>query len=200
MRLRRFIFPLFLLLILSGMTWVMVSNYQRVEELREAGMEPVTVATPGIAGEDGRPGKSAYQVWRDSGYRGSELDFLQWLQGSRGPAGPPGESIQGERGEIGPEGPPGAAGSDGTSIRGERGDRGDVGPVGPRGEIGPVGATGPSGANGRTPVIGCVIRTVNSLPVNYIAWKYSDEADSAYRDLYRVPAWAQAEGCVEVAA
>ncbi|MFI8694230.1 hypothetical protein [Dietzia maris] len=197
MKLGRLVFPTFLLIILSCMTWVMITNYQRVDELQKAGKEPLTVATPGRNGEDGPPGKSAYDIWRDNGYRGSELDFLQWLRGSRGPAGRDGQSIRGEVGPQGEQGLRGPAGNDGASIRGEKGDRGDAGPIGPRGETGPVGAPG---ASGRTPVIGCVIRTVNSLPVNYIAWKYTDEADGAYRNLYRVPAWAQAEGCVEVAA
>lgn len=200
MKARRLVFPTFLLLILSCMTWVMVTNYQRVDELQKAGKEPLTVATPGRNGEDGPPGKSAYEIWRTNGHRGTELDFLTWLRGERGPAGPSGESVEGERGERGepgPQGPAGRDGNDGASIQGDKGDRGDAGPIGPRGEAGPVGAPG---ASGRTPVIGCVIRTVNSLPVNYIAWKYADEADGAYRDLYRVPTWAQAEGCVEVAA
>ena len=44
----------------------------------------------------------------------------------------------------------------------------------------------------------CVTRTLNSASVNYIAWRYEDEADSLYRNLYRLPAWAQAEGCVDL--
>lgn len=197
MKIRRLLFPVFLLVILGGMTWIMTTNYQRVDELQKAGKRPITVATPGVDGEDGR---SAYQVWLDNGYKGSELEFLTWLRGERGAVGAPGNSIRGERGEKGEKGDTGAqgvagpAGADGVSIKG---DKGETGAVGAKGE---QGIQGVPGASGRTPVIGCVIRTVNNVPVNYIAWKYSDEADSAYRNLYRVPSWAQAEGCVEVAA
>lgn len=68
---------------------------------------------------------------------------------------------------------------------------------GPQGAPG-VGEVGPTGPQGRAPVLSCVTRTLNNTPVNYIAWRYEDEADTAYRNLYRVPTWAQAEGCVDL--
>lgn len=74
----------------------------------------------------------------------------------------------------------GAAGTDGQSVKGDS------------------GADGLPGQPGRTPVIGCVIRALNNTTVNYIAWRYEDEEDLAYRNLYQVPTWAQAEGCVDL--
>lgn len=79
------------------------------------------------------------------------------------------------------------------------GPKGDAGSPGATGTPGPTGQAGPKGdpgTNGRTPVISCVTRTVNATAVNYIAWKYTDEPDSAYRDLYKLPAWAPASNCV----
>ena len=34
----------------------------------------------GIQGEPGKDGKSAYQIWLDNGYTGTEADFLDWLK------------------------------------------------------------------------------------------------------------------------
>lgn len=63
---------------------------------------------------------------------------------------------------------------------------------------GETGATGATGANGRTTVMSCVIRTTNSLPTQYVAWKYTDENDSAYRDLYKLPTWSEGSSCVDL--
>lgn len=114
--------------------------------------------------------------------------------GLPGPKGDKGD--QGERGSSGHKGVKGEPGING--IDGGIGERGPIGPAGPAGQPGIAGPAGANGTNGRTPFLGCVKRTVNNVTVIVIAWKYTDEADSAYRDLYRVPTWAQAEGCVHV--
>jgi hypothetical protein len=54
-----------------------------------------------IEGERGEPGKSAYEVAREAGYRGTRS---QWLQSLKGPAG---ESVKGDPGPPGEPGPPG---------------------------------------------------------------------------------------------
>lgn len=64
--------------------------------------------------------------------------------------------------------------------------------------VGPAGATGPTGKDGRTTQMACVIRTTNNIATQYVAWKYTDEADSAYRDLYKLPVWAQGSNCVDL--
>lgn len=177
MKARLLIFPVFLIIVLSAMSWLMLTNYQKVGQLQREGKNPITVATPGTDGRDGLPGP----------------------RGERGPAGVPGEDgADGDRGPVGLKGNDGVDGQDGLSIQGERGARGAQGLQGLPGVPGAVGATGSAGADGRTPTIGCVVRTVNNLPVNYIAWKYTNEADSTYRNLYRVPNWAQPEDCVNV--
>ena len=35
----------------------------------------------GSQGETGATGKSAYEIWLDEGFEGTELDFLTWLKG-----------------------------------------------------------------------------------------------------------------------
>lgn len=63
---------------------------------------------------------------------------------------------------------------------------------------GPAGATGAQGAPGRTPQMACVQRTTNNTPTRYVAWKYTDEPNSAYRDLYQLPPWAQCTNPVDL--
>lgn len=67
--------------------------------------------------------------------------------------------------------------------------------VGPQGVQGIAGA---NGINGRTAVMACVVRTTNNIATQYVAWKYEDEADAAYRDLYKLPTWAQGSSCVDL--
>lgn len=59
----------------------------------------------GLPGRDGIDGKSAYEVWRASGRRGSVAEFIESLkvQGVQGPDGDPGE--RGPEGPAGPRGP-----------------------------------------------------------------------------------------------
>lgn len=57
------------------------------------------------------------------------------------------------------------------------------------------GAVGASGLNGDTTVLSCVTRTTNTVKSNYIAWKYTLEPDTSYRDLYKLPVWAEAQNC-----
>ena len=47
-------------------------------------------------GTVGETGKSAYEIWLDNGYAGSETDFLEWLKGEKGD--------QGEKGDTGATG------------------------------------------------------------------------------------------------
>ena len=183
MKLRRLVFPLMLALILVAMSWLMVANYQQVEQLRKEGKDPVTIATPGVAGKDGLPGP-----------RGE--------RGEPGPAGSPGnpgrDGEDGQPGSDGRDGAPGVAGQNGRPGQDGVAIKGDTGAAGPAGPAGAQGVPGLPGVAGRTPTISCVTRTVNNVPVNYVAWRYEDEAHSAYRNLYRLPVWAQAEGCVDL--
>ena len=45
---------------------------------------------PGPQGEKGDPGKSAYQIAVDNGFKGTESDWLASLNGSKGDKGDPG--------------------------------------------------------------------------------------------------------------
>lgn len=82
--------------------------------------------------------------------------------------------------------------SENNQCRGDKGSKGDT------------GATGATGQAGRTPQLSCVIRWDADLPTvtrYYVAWKYSDEATSAYRDMYRVPSQqASGMGCEDLRA
>lgn len=63
---------------------------------------------------------------------------------------------------------------------------------------GPQGATGAAGPNGLSTSMACVIRMTNNIKTQYVAWKYTIEPSSAYRDLYKLPVWAQGSNCVDL--
>lgn len=66
---------------------------------------------------------------------------------------------------------------------------------------GPQGVQGVAGTNGQDPVMSCVIRQASGgINRQYVAWKYSTEADSLYRNLYLLPTWAQGENCIDLTA
>lgn len=73
----------------------------------------------------GQPGKSAYEIALDNGFKGTEVEWLESLRGPQGKPGPKGD--KGDQGEVGPVGP-----------KGEPGNDGNQGPVGPKGETGPA--------------------------------------------------------------
>lgn len=77
----------------------------------------------GSVGKDGSDGLSAYQVWLNSGYSGTEDDFFSYLKGSKGDRGPVGP--KGADGEEGPQGIQGSIGK--TGPRGLQGPKGDQG-------------------------------------------------------------------------
>lgn len=76
--------------------------------------------TPGPAGPQGDPGKSAYQIALDNGFEGTEQAWIASLKGpagAQGVAGPKGE--KGDPGQNGAQGPQGPKGADGkTPVRG----------------------------------------------------------------------------------
>ena len=83
----------------------------------------------GVDGINGQDGKSAYQIWLDNGYTGTQADFLAWLKGEAGEKGD-----KGDQGEVGPQGEAGAQGPQGE--KGEQGETGAQGPQGDKGEDG----------------------------------------------------------------
>ena len=85
--------------------------------------------------ENGKDGASAYELAVQSGFIGTEEQWLASLQGEKGDTGeqgPPGE--KGEKGDTGEQGLPGE--------KGEKGDTGAQGPPGEKGEKGDAGADG----------------------------------------------------------
>lgn len=71
-------------------------------------------------------------------------------------------------------------GADGKSVKG---DTGDIGPRGPAGQ-----AT----------VLNCVIRIMNNVSTTFIAWKYMSDPDLEFRNLYKLPSWAEASNCIDL--
>ncbi|HJA46982.1 MAG TPA: collagen-like protein [Candidatus Limosilactobacillus excrementigallinarum] len=71
---------------------------------------------PGKDGKNGRDGKSAYQLAVDSGFTGSEQEWLDSLKGAQGPSGKPGQDGKpGIPGKDGANGKDGSNGQDGKS-------------------------------------------------------------------------------------
>lgn len=60
--------------------------------------------------------------------------------------------------------------------------------------VGATGATGLNGTNGKNAdptMISCVIRKTNNVDTRYVAWKYTLEPVTAYRDIYKLPSWSE---------
>lgn len=63
-----------------------------------------------------------------------------------------------------------------------------------RGEKGDRGVQGIAGENGIPVVMSCVIRDDGE----YVAWKYENQADSLYKNLYEIPVLSQTDSCVDL--
>lgn len=101
-------------------------------------------------GVRGLPGKSAYEIARTEGFKGTEEEWLDSLKGSPGPEGPKGDKGEkGDQGLVGPPGETGPKGEDGDpftydmftpeqleSLIGPKGDKGDAGEKGDTGNPG----------------------------------------------------------------
>ena len=77
-----------------------------------------------------------------------------------------------------------------TITNGAKGDKGDKGATGATGPQGPKGDKGETGTAGRTPEF-----RVNN---GWLQWKYSDEANTAWRNLYETDGTPAPEGLVSV--
>jgi len=98
----------------------------------------------GKDGRDGLDGESAYVIAVDTGFVGTEEDWLASLVGARGADGADGaKGDQGDRGEQGVKGDTGARGE-----KGDTGSRGEVGADGVDGDKGDPGAPGRDGIDG----------------------------------------------------
>ena len=139
---------------------------------------PVQLST-GSGSGDGAPGKSAYEIALEQGFKGTEQEWLASLIGPQGP--------KGDKGDTGPRGPAGPQGEAGTGLKilgtvdsvldlpqtanqsdfynvglfppytiymydnGEWKEQGQLeGPQGPKGDTGETGPQGPKGDTGET--------------------------------------------------
>ena len=206
-------FPALCVVLFAFLIWLGIANRNLYLELREEGKNPVSITpitsptiTKGDKGDRGESlGPTSAQVFsalamycsdgRCDGVAPTAPQIAQAVQAycaahtCRGEAGKDGSNATSLMVAQAV-----ASYCVGDTCRGPTGYTGSDGPQGPPG----VGNVGPTGPQGRAPVLSCVVRTLNNTAVNYIAWRYEDEADLAYRDLYRLPTWAQAEGCIDL--
>lgn len=107
---------------------------------------------PGFPGQDGvgvvgPDGRTAFELARAAGFKGTESAWLKSLKGDQGERGPRGlRGERGERGDLGPRGDKGEIGHRGPA--GGEGRFGSAGPAGAAGAPGPAGPAGPAGADG----------------------------------------------------
>lgn len=107
--------------------------------------------------------------------------------------------INGRNGVDGTDGQDGAKGD--TGLQGIQGLTGLQGLKGDTGAAGVPGTPGVNGTDGRTPELACVIRWDVNLPTvtrYFLAWKYQQEPNTAYKDLYKLPAWAECMSPVDL--
>ena len=64
-----------------------------------------------------------------------------------------------------------------------------------KGEKGDAGAPG---TNASPNDMACVIRTVNGIDTRFVAWKLRSESNTAYRDVYKLPVWAECTDPVDL--
>ena len=104
-------------------------------------------------------GKSAYEIAKEHGFKGTEKEWLDSLKGEQGEKG-----AKGDQGEVGPQGPKGEKGEQGLEgPMGPQGEKGEafkyedfteeqladlIGPKGEKGDQGEVGPQGPQGIQG----------------------------------------------------
>ena len=91
----------------------------------------------------------------------------------------------GKKGDKGDKGDTGAVGPQGP--QGDKGDTGAVGPQGPQGDKGDTGAVGPQGPQGNKGDTGDNGKTAEfRVEGKWLQWKYTDEADTEWKNLYIV--------------
>lgn len=190
--LRKLRYPLIVVAILGLAIWLAVMNNLLIERLRSEG-RPYNVGVATVTPKDGINGKSAYDLAVENGFKGTEQQWLLSLIGSSG-TGQPGEpglsayqiavltgftgsqsdwiaSLHGKDGKDGATGATGAIGPTGAP--------GVNGAAGTNGVDGQPGKDGTNGTNGQTPELRC------NQSNNMVQWKYTDEPDTAWRDLYQ---------------
>ena len=132
-----------------------------------SGIFAVTYKAPGPQGETG---KSAYELAVSNGFNGTIEEWELSLKGEKGDQGLTG--AQGEKGEQGAQGEKGEKGD-----KGDKGDRGLTGAQGEQGVQGEKGEQGNAGKDGKSVEF--------RLNGDWIQWKYTDEAETEWRNLYQ---------------
>lgn len=200
MRLKRFVFPVFIILLIGFLGWLTYINNITIEKLRSQGKDYNVGLSTVQAGKDG---KSNYELAVDDGFKGSLTDWLKSLAL---------ESIPGNDGlsayQLAQNN--GFQGSVEDWIASLKGQKGDTGPAPTtdqliqtyaifcgdglcRGEKGDPGINGIDAISPDRTVWACVARSVETTPAvfvtkHYEAWKYSLEPDTSYRDQFEVVA------------
>jgi hypothetical protein len=212
-RRRRLIFPFLIVLGVAALGLITYIQNANIEQLRSQGKDyqvGTTVVTPPKNGE------SAYQLAVDSGFQGSVADWLISLvaapikgdQGNPGNDGLTAYQVAQKNGYSGSvvawlsslQGAPGANAPAITDAQIAAAVTAYCSNGACQGVAG-LNGVGTNGTNGENPVLACVTRS-NTPPTppttEYLAWKYPSEPDSAYRDLYTVPATSVCTSSVDL--
>ncbi len=147
----------------------------------------------GTNGTDGKDGAGITSIALSSSVENKDTYTITYADGktvdftiTNGAKGDKGD--KGATGATGPQGPKGDKGD--TGATGAQGPKGDTGATGATGAVGPQGPKGETGTAGRTPEF-----RVNN---GWLQWKYSDEANTAWRNLYETDGTPAPEGLVSV--
>lgn len=200
LRLRRFAFPALILLIVLAMSGLLVWNQVAINELASQGKQPVSVlptAAPskGDRGEKGDTpsaeeiAKAVANYCAATGLCEGDVPsqatvfaaVSQYCSENR---------CKGDDGAAASEVTPAQIQAQVVAYCATNNCRGADGKDAV--QLPPLNGT--DGADAPKTILACVERTTNSLPTRYIAWRYENETGTAYRDLYKLPVWAE---CVD---
>ena len=201
-RRQKIIVALLALIMLAGMSFLIIAT-QQIKERAERGEQYVTTIapnSPGIKGERGEQGPpptaeqvktAVYQYCAETGICEGEQPSIAAVFAAVTQYCDAG-SCKGERGSNGRD----VTAADIQAAVNSYCANGKC--KGETGENGATGATGPAGVNGQNPILSCVIITINNTATRFVAWKYTEEANTAYRDLYKLPAWAECTAPIDL--
>jgi len=202
---RRLAFPILMLVIVGFLGWLTYANNTTIDQLQSEGKD-YNVGLTTVSPSNGKDGDSAYDIAVKNGFKGNQTDWLISLVVApiKGDQGDPGltayqvAQASGYQGSvidwlISLQGAPGANGADAIVTA----DQLNLAIANYcfdgrcKGVDGLNGTNGTNGLNGDNAVMACVTRSTNSIDTHYIAWKLSAEPDTSYRDLYKLPVWAE---------
>lgn len=151
----------------NGKVDVLAAKDIQLDNKIDAAVQTIAITTGSLQTQitDLVPTRDAYTIAKDSGFVGTEVQWLASLKGdkglkgdtgARGLTGPKGDNgLDGAIGKTGPKGDIGLTGDIGPKgATGAKGATGDIGPIGPIGKTGLTGSKGDRGDTGAKGAIG----------------------------------------------